>query len=228
MKVIKEERFGRRPVVEDAYTKPFHLEFTVDGVKSTQNVNAVNLQSAKELVKKQYAGKNILFQKASEDTSSKKENVNEQALFDDDTSDIDEFLKEDDEISYEVDDEFGEFDIEKFGNSDAHEEVAPAPKVGPSAGISSVINALIIDEIEAIEGYNSAIIAAKECGLEQIADVLTGIQNEENKHVGELQECLKTLTPSADKIDDGANEARKEMAGADEEVSVSFPVDDEF
>ncbi len=227
MKVIK-EKFGsnlirsRKPIAEDAYTRPFNLEFTVDGVKSSQTVNAVNVQAAKELIKKQYTNKNVLFQKSEEVKTPTNE-----ALFDDEDF---TFEPAGTEIGLEVsdvDDEYGDFDIDKFGNHDeGHEDTLSAPETGPASGISSVINALIIDEWEAIENYNSAIISARDCGYDDIVEVLTGIQNEENKHVGELQECLKKLTPSAEKITDGAEEAVKEME--DDGIEVSGPIDDDF
>lgn len=126
----------------------------------------------------------------------------------------------------EVDDDFGfsDVDISKVVNmlddnklsseieKSASEKILETPVEGTDAGISDIITALIKDEWEAIEGYNSAIVNAKANGYDSIADVLSRIQNEENKHVGELQECLKQITPSAEKIADGTEEATVELA----------------
>lgn len=39
----------------------FHMVYTVDGVKSEQDISAVNIQKAEELIRKQYGGKNVTF-----------------------------------------------------------------------------------------------------------------------------------------------------------------------
>ena len=39
----------------------FHMVYTVDGVKSEQDISAANIAKAEELVRKQYDGKNIIF-----------------------------------------------------------------------------------------------------------------------------------------------------------------------
>ena len=166
--------------INEEVSKSFHFEFTVDGIKSSQNVNANNMQLAKELVQKQYTGKNIVFQKSEEIRNN--QTANESLL-------------------NEADDEF---DM-------SLDELSSAPEVGAEAGMSAILNSLIRDEWEAIDGYNSAIIAAKDSGLDDIAQVLTHIQNEENKHVGELQECLKQITNSAEQIGVGEDEASQEL-----------------
>ena len=168
--------------MNEEVSKKFHFEFTVDGIKSSQDVNANSMQLAKELIQKQYTGKNVVFQKSQEVLPTTNEDL-------------------EDLFSSNVDDEF---DM-------STEEISPAPELGVESGMSATINALIRDEWEALDGYNSAIVTAKDAGLEDIVQVLTHIQNEENKHVGELQECLKQLTPSAEHIEVGAEEAEKEL-----------------
>ena len=101
-----------------------------------------------------------------------------------------------------------------------------APARGVDFGIASTLSALIKDEWDAIEGYNSAIATFQELGMDDIISVLTHIQNEENKHVGELQTCLQSITQSADKIDVGAEEAKDEMASTElDDAPIDFPVD---
>ena len=62
---------------------------------------------------------------------------------------------------------------------------------GLKNGFSDMIGKLIIDEYEAIEGYNNAILQAKLEDLPDMVAVLKDIQEEENVHVGQLQELLK-------------------------------------
>ena len=181
MKVLKEGKRvikSARRIVEEGNMKSFHFEFTVDGTKSSSNVNAVNMESAKKLVKDQYSGKNISFQVAKEITDSNaKDSVNE--AFDDT---LEETPMEED------------------------------------FGVASMLHSLIIDEWEAIEGYNSAIATATQLGLDDIVQVLTHIQNEENKHVGELQACLQTVADSTKKIDIGTQEAEDELDSIDDDT----------
>lgn len=46
---------------EDAGMNKFHMVYTVDGVKSEQDISAANIMKAEELIRKQYDGKNIIF-----------------------------------------------------------------------------------------------------------------------------------------------------------------------
>ena len=169
--------------IEEDMSKSFNLEFTVDGIRSSQKVNANSLQDAKELVKKQYPDKTVVFTSSEESTPNAiSEDV--EMVFDDDV----------------------DFEYEPLKSNEKEKELS-APKAGSDYGLASIINSLIIDEWEAINGYNSAIVNASELGQEDLVKVLTDIQNEENVHVGQLQKCLQTLTPSADKIADGEKEA---------------------
>lgn len=52
----------RKAIDEDATGMlKFHMVYTVDGVRSEQDVSAVNVQKAEELIKKQYEGKSVVF-----------------------------------------------------------------------------------------------------------------------------------------------------------------------
>ena len=91
-------------------------------------------------------------------------------------------------------------------------EIVPGtPTVGPELGIAGVINSLIIDEFEAIDGYNSAIATAEQEGMTDIINVLKDIANEENLHVGQLQTCLAKVSPNAQSIDNGQVEAQEQL-----------------
>ena len=91
------------------------------------------------------------------------------------------------------------------------EMVPETPTVGPELGIAGVINSLIIDEFEAIDGYNSAIATAEQEGMTDIINVLKDIANEENLHVGQLQTCLAKVSPNAQSIDNGQVEAQQQL-----------------
>ena len=93
----------------------------------------------------------------------------------------------------------------KESNTDA----LSGPAIGPEAGISSLLIDAINGEWETINLYNSIAMNARESGFEDIAKVLEEINTEENKHVGELQNILKTISPNASAIEDGEQEAEE-------------------
>lgn len=110
------------------------------------------------------------------------------------------------------------------------EMVPETPQTDSAMGIAGVINNLIIDEFEAIDGYNSAIITAEKEGITDIVDVLKDIVNEENIHVGQLQTCLTKVSPNAQSIDDGQVEAQQQLDNvnqtqATQEVTEAFDVE---
>lgn len=83
---------------------------------------------------------------------------------------------------------------------------------GACVGMASVISDLIKDEYEAIDGYNSAIATAEAEGFEDLVNVLTEIQAEENLHIGQLQAIMNTLDPNAHLVDDGQQEGIEQLA----------------
>lgn len=86
-----------------------------------------------------------------------------------------------------------------------------------NSGIANVINNLIIDEFEAINGYNSAIATLVSIQEDSpIIAVLNDIINEENAHVGQLQKALELVSKSAEEIDKGASEGEEQIIGAEE------------
>lgn len=119
------------------------------------------------------------------------------------------------------------FEDEHLGEVTTTETTPETPAVGPELGIAGVINSLIIDEFEAIDGYNSAIATAEEEGMTDIVNVLKDIANEENLHVGQLQTCLTKVSPNAQSIDDGQVEAQQQLDNinqtqATQEVTEAF------
>lgn len=61
MKFRLVENKNVRNLMEDNSMPKFHMVFTVDGVKSEQDVSAVNVQKAEELIRKQYNGQTLSF-----------------------------------------------------------------------------------------------------------------------------------------------------------------------
>lgn len=112
-------------------------------------------------------------------------------------------------------------DIEKFDETEIEEsltesldEITDAQPIetGAEVGMATVISDLIKDEYEAIDGYNSAIATAEAEGFEDLVNVLTEIQAEENLHIGQLQAIMNTLDPNAHLVDDGQQEGIEQLA----------------
>ena len=89
---------------------------------------------------------------------------------------------------------------------------------GKDSAMAEIINKLIIDEWEAISGYNSASVTAQEMGLMDAAELLSDISKEEVEHVGELQELLKSFDKNTDAMEDGAEEARDKLEESFEDL----------
>ena len=101
-----------------------------------------------------------------------------------------------------------------------------APISGEDNGVASMINSLISDELEAIDGYNGAIQTLKsidsmdEEKVNAIIDILTDIAGEENIHVGQLQKAQELVNPQTMLAKEGEKEA-EEVINGDEVVSDS-------
>ena len=95
-----------------------------------------------------------------------------------------------------------------------------------SKGVADILNDLIIDEFEAITGYNNAISTITSIDPEStMLNVLNDIINEENTHVGQLQAALKEVSEAADNIMSGNNEGEGQLGNP--EVEVQEPVPEE-
>lgn len=134
----------------------------------------------------------------------------DESLFDDDFDSLIEKpqLKTKD-VFY--DDDFSVYDSEHDADN-----VLPGPAEGADTGAASELIALINDEWEAIEGYNNAIasfraISTQDPFYEDAIKVLEEISAEENRHVGQLQEVLRRISPNAADIQKGTNEAKSQL-----------------
>lgn len=89
----------------------------------------------------------------------------------------------------------------------------PETPIDEKAGVTTMFHNLIEDELQAIDGYNSAIVTLN--GLKDdytdIINILTDIAGEENIHVGQLQRALELVNPQAELIASGVEEAEEEI-----------------
>lgn len=141
-------------------------------------------------------------------------------------------LKESEETPLREDVEI-EIDMEKEeAPSEVHEEeeeVVPSAPISPAEmSLANMFNALIRDEWEAIDGYNGTISTIREIMMspeyesnsidyEGIIKILEDITNEENLHVGQLQKALETISPNAESIQTGEEEASEQLGEGEAE-----------
>ena len=92
-------------------------------------------------------------------------------------------------------------------------EEKPTPIMTPDeTGISLILSNLIKDEWEAIDGYNSAIQTLADLKKDDAITILQDIVKEENVHVGQLEQLLKTFSVDAHDIDKGEQEAEEQLS----------------
>jgi len=123
-------------------------------------------------------------------------------------------------IDVEISDEENPDRIDTFYPSDLELKVdedldtvpEEGPIDGPEAGLASFINGAIQDELKTVDMYNSLAITARSEGFEDIAMMIDEINTEENKHIGQLQEALKTISPNASAIEDGKAEGEEQLS----------------
>lgn len=93
------------------------------------------------------------------------------------------------------------------------ESEVPSGKVlsEKNAAFADMISTLIIDEWEAINGYQSVIQSMKSMKMSKEAiEILQSIMAEEHAHVGELHKVLALVNPdSEDQIKHGKEEAEE-------------------
>ena len=105
------------------------------------------------------------------------------------------------------------------------------PVTAADIGITDMLNALIKDEIEAIDGYNSAIATfrseidtdseiseADKAKIYKAIAVLADISAEEHLHIGQLQEAQKLFNSQVNLIAKGEQEAQEQLANIPEAI----------
>lgn len=90
------------------------------------------------------------------------------------------------------------------------------PESGVATGVADMLIAAINDEWETIRNYNSLMATLQyEASTNQQYDafikVIEDITNEENVHVGQLQELLKQVSPNANSIEQGEAEGAEQL-----------------
>jgi rubrerythrin len=118
-------------------------------------------------------------------------------------------------IRYCKEDDLKDLWYDRFAQQDdMNESVTDAKPIEPGAdvGMATLIADLIKDEYEAIEGYNSAMATAEAEGYEDMINVLSEIQAEENIHVGQLQTLMNMVDPNGHLVDDGRQEGEEQLA----------------
>lgn len=83
------------------------------------------------------------------------------------------------------------------------------PAQGADTGIAAMLIKSINDEWVTIDAYNSIIATLRAEGKDDMIKVLEDINNEENLHVGMLQTLLKNISPNANSIEVGEQEAKE-------------------
>ena len=97
------------------------------------------------------------------------------------------------------------------------------PQMGQDSGIATLLNSLIRDEWEAIQGYNdmqNMVRAEQPDYADEFLRVIADINAEENVHVGQLQKLMEMIAPNASEFNSGVEEATKEIGEAKKEDEV--------
>lgn len=90
-------------------------------------------------------------------------------------------------------------------------------------GLGTLVNDLIRDELEAVDGYNSAIVTFETEGKGEFTDVFRDIIAEENKHIGQLQAILGEINPTTTTdIEQGQQEGQRQIDGTEEDSRVTL------
>lgn len=94
------------------------------------------------------------------------------------------------------------------------------PEEGAAAGVASLINDAIQDELKTADEYNAISITAKAEGHEDIAAVIDEINTEEHKHIGQLEKALEKVAPNAEAIEVGKVEGEQQLSEVTDAVVV--------
>ena len=92
------------------------------------------------------------------------------------------------------------------------EETPNTPDTPDEFSAATIINNLIQDEWQAIQGYNDAVATFASMGVdENIINIFKDIVNEEHVHVGQLQKALESVSPNVQSIQDGEKEGSEQL-----------------
>lgn len=82
---------------------------------------------------------------------------------------------------------------EEVKNESLNEELSETTL--KNTALKNILSALIQDELQAIDSYNSAIVTFESESASQFTDIFRDIISEENKHIGQLQAALGEIDP---------------------------------
>lgn len=193
MKILSTKQYAQRmnKVTEADNEKTFEVEYTVTYKKNMKGTSVGDVQNQ---IKNNNAGNQVSIRYAREIAPM--------------TEDFgDEFLGEPENIG--LDDLDIDMPKKEFAPDD---DITPAP-AGEDAAMVGLLNSLVVDELNAVNSYNGAVETIRSMpqgmpGANAAISVLSDISDEENSHIGEIQELLKQFTPQANAVEDGKNEAR--------------------
>lgn len=99
------------------------------------------------------------------------------------------------------------------------EDIPDTPTTPDEFGAAGLINALIQDEWQAIQGYNDAIATLSTTDIDtDIINVFKDIANEENIHIGQLQKALEMVSPNVSSIGEGEQEGAEQLEEPDTDM----------
>lgn len=144
----------------------------------------------------------------------------------------------------DIDEDFGDSDIEidddfidrlscdcpATEETDKKEETEEKPPQTPEEnGVATTLNKLVVGEWDTINDYNAAIQQCKDLGFDDLIPSLEDIVREENVHVGQLQELLKTISTNTNAISHGEAEGAEQLAKAEtaDGMSTVYASDDD-
>ena len=158
-------------------------------------------------------------------------NYSKEELFDlinNNPSEFDEYRKSQGELDLsELD--FSNLVLENidFSEADLEMDHLDSPTPGPSndtdTGVSSMFVGAINDEWATIDKYNSIIATLRNTpgvDVDKFIPVIEEILAEENRHIGQLQEMLKLISPNVTEISKGEKEAKSQMEFVDGKLKV--------
>ena len=124
----------------------------------------------------------------------------------------------------DYDDEFVDPEGVPSGIED-HVDAPVGPKEGSDTGVADILISSINDEWETIKKYNSLVSTLKAEAVNNqnynsFVKVIEEINNEENKHVGQLQELLKQISPNVESIKEGEAEGKAQLQFANGRLPV--------
>lgn len=97
------------------------------------------------------------------------------------------------------------------------EKVLTGPETSSETGISNMLITAINGEWDTINLYNSIVETLRaeaedtNNDYSDMINVINDILSEENKHIGQLQECLKKISPNTQDIEKGSEEGLMQL-----------------